>query len=324
MTAPTPDNAAPSAVSAFLRGVERRAAVFAELQGGDAIRGDEALAAAMRAFRAGAAQSPVVDWPRRFWTLLLASPLLRELSATPLWTPDLHGLGRIGAGPRAALLLRLAGGLGEADAAAVLGVARPTYRMALHHALPHTAEGTPDPTAWASLGEAVQHAVRNLPAERLAHLARLREDAIAGRRTPRVPVAPRIDPDPASTQASRWQRPALLAVAVAVVAAIAASFLWPSHAPEAPGDPRVSVEPLPAADAPVATYDATLALLTERDFAQLASASDDAFLQDLDFYAWYAAQRAGAVDEAALRVPADAGEQTRDDEPGLETSDAPL
>ena len=43
---------APAALAAFLRGCERRGAVFAELQCGDAERGDIALAAALRAFRA--------------------------------------------------------------------------------------------------------------------------------------------------------------------------------------------------------------------------------------------------------------------------------
>ncbi|MET0580418.1 MAG: hypothetical protein ABWZ08_00420, partial [Pseudoxanthomonas sp.] len=60
----------PAALSAFLRGVERRGALFAELQCGDREAGDTALAAAMRAFRNHAGTLPMADWPRRFWTLL--------------------------------------------------------------------------------------------------------------------------------------------------------------------------------------------------------------------------------------------------------------
>ena len=55
---------APAALTAFLRGVERRGAVFAQLQVGDAATGDRALVAAMRAFRLPAAKIPFADWPR--------------------------------------------------------------------------------------------------------------------------------------------------------------------------------------------------------------------------------------------------------------------
>src|SRR3546814_7005135 len=56
---------APAALTAFLRGVERRGAVFAQLQVGDAATGDRALVAAMRAFRLPAAKIPFADWPRQ-------------------------------------------------------------------------------------------------------------------------------------------------------------------------------------------------------------------------------------------------------------------
>lgn len=51
----------PAALAAFLRGCERRGAVFAELQCGDPDRGDVALAAALRAFRGNAAALPMAD-----------------------------------------------------------------------------------------------------------------------------------------------------------------------------------------------------------------------------------------------------------------------
>ena len=53
--------AAPNALSAFLRGIERRGALFAELQCGDRDAGDAALAAAMRAFRNHAGEWPMAD-----------------------------------------------------------------------------------------------------------------------------------------------------------------------------------------------------------------------------------------------------------------------
>ena len=65
---PTPS----PALAAFLRGIERRAFVFAQVQSG---RDDEALASvgrAMRAFRSVSAVTPLSGWPAGFWSLLLA------------------------------------------------------------------------------------------------------------------------------------------------------------------------------------------------------------------------------------------------------------
>src|SRR5690606_15855285 len=69
--------AARAALTAFLRGVERRGVVFAQWQGGDAAAGDAALADTLRAFAAGAQAMPFAEWPRRFWAMLLAAPQLR-------------------------------------------------------------------------------------------------------------------------------------------------------------------------------------------------------------------------------------------------------
>ena len=72
MTAvPAPvSSTAAGALSAFLRGVERRALVVAELQCGDAARAEQTLVAVMRAFAAVASDLPMAQWPTRFWTLL--------------------------------------------------------------------------------------------------------------------------------------------------------------------------------------------------------------------------------------------------------------
>src|SRR3970040_2443923 len=92
----------PPALAAFLRGVERRAAVLAELQAGDAGAGDAAVTAGMRQWRAAAAGMTMGEWPQRFWALLLAQPQLRVRTAValPLDAPD--RLGELGTGPRAA------------------------------------------------------------------------------------------------------------------------------------------------------------------------------------------------------------------------------
>ncbi|HRF84754.1 MAG TPA: hypothetical protein PLO34_10065, partial [Pseudoxanthomonas sp.] len=57
----------PAALSAFLRGVERRAYVFLWLQDGNAAGAERALAAAIRAFPGPAAAMPMAEWPARFW-----------------------------------------------------------------------------------------------------------------------------------------------------------------------------------------------------------------------------------------------------------------
>lgn len=325
MTAPSLSDAsgAPAAINAFLRGVERRGAVFAELQCGDAAAGDAALAAAMRAFQAGAAKAPMGEWPHRFWSLLLATPMLRRATALPVRTDAFAPLARVGHGPRAALLLRLAAGLGETDAARALGIAPPTYRLALQRALPRRSDGNADAQAWRALAGAVQTAIKQLPPQRLAHLAKSRESALQPASRRGAPAPPRFEtPDPAAPRRRGW-RIALWAAVVACAAALAATFLWPSENRAPAGDaPDIRKVSLPDAEAPASRYDAELARLSDRDFELLLDAGDEPVYLDLDFYAWYAARAempAGRV--PANRLPEEARTQ---DETAPETSDATL
>lgn len=285
MTARTLDEAAaaPAALTAFLRGIERRGAVFAGLATGSAAAGDMALAATMQAFRGLAARAPFTQWPRCFWSLLLASPLLRGRPATASWPPAFAALAGLGSGPRAALLLRLVAGLSDADAAAVLGVARPSYRLALQHALPHHADGTPDVEAWRRLAEAAQAEIRQLPAERLADIARHREAAVRGQRMT-VAALRRPGTRPRALGIARW------GVAAATGLALAATFWWPGGEQAMDALEHIRVEPLPAAAAPAATYAADAVLLTHRDFELLLDGGQTPAAEDPGFYAWYAAQ----------------------------------
>lgn len=289
--------AAPAALTAFLRGIERRGAAFAQLQCGDAILGDSALAAAMWAFRQAAERTPTADWTPRFWTLLLASPQLRQTLQATQWPAALAPrLSRLGRGARAALLLRLLVGLPEADAAAVLGIARPTYRLALQRALPRRADGSADVAAWRELRDALQQAPRQLPAARLAYLAQLREDAIQGRRPDRAP-APRRHPAGAVEPRSRSR---LLWAGLGLCALVfAATFLLPDPLRPRDGEPRIHIAALPPVESPAATYDVDTALLTHRDFELLHDVAGEAIARDLEFHAWYAA-------ELAAQRPADA------------------
>lgn len=300
MTQPTPPEAAdaPAALTAFLRGIERRGVVFAELMCGDPVAAGQAFAVALRHFRGHALSQPFALWPRLFWRTLLASPVLRGGVPAPRWAPGFEVLGLAGAGPRAALLLRLVAGLPDAEAAAVLGVAPATYRLALRRALPHREDGSPDPEAWRALDRQVQEAVRGLPAEQLAHLARLRQAAVQGRRPELIgPLPQPADPDGASEPGAphRGRQPALWAVAGACALALLATFVVPGGWPGGDardGEPQVRVRPLGPPASPAARYDAAFGLLGERDFELLAAPAPQPPLDDPAFYAWFAAQQA--------------------------------
>lgn len=289
------DAAAPAALNAFVRGIERRAAVFAELLSGDAIAGDAALAAAIRAFRLimikeGSAAASMAEWPWRFWGLLLAAPQLRRTSPGPARSGPLAGLSEMSHGPRAAVLLRLTGGLTEADAASALGLATGTYRMALQRALPHRADGTADAEAWQALAEAVQARVKSLPAPRLAHLARIREAAVEGHPLALPPGS--AWPSPVAEARPRWQRPALYTLAGLTIAALVATFFPRAPDIDPDGAPHIRRSALAAAEPPASTFDARTALLSHRDLDLLLDPQGEAMSRELDFHAWLAAESA--------------------------------
>lgn len=285
MTAPASEAAAPAALAAFLRGVERRGAVLAELQAGDAHAGDAALAAAMRQFRGEAAGLSMGDWPAKFWSTLLAQPQLRRRVPVALPLDATDGLDELGSGPRAALLLRLAAGLGDDAAAAVLGVELPSYRMALQAALPRNSEGRPDPQRWEQLRARIHHRIKHLPPQRLVRLTAAREAALSERSAPATAPARRRQ-----RARPRWLLPLLWTLVVLCAAAFAATFWWP-RVPQYPGAAigEARQQALPEA-APAAGYGKAAALVSHRDFELLADPAGEAQAQSLAFHSWLAAQ----------------------------------
>ncbi|UYK73400.1 hypothetical protein NG828_03425 [Xanthomonas sacchari] len=306
MTATSPSDgvAAPPALAAFLRGIERRAAVLADLQSGRPERGMPALAAAMRAFRSHAAALPMADWPLRFWKLLAAVPTLRQADAADgAWPAPLAHLRSLQPADRLALLLRIVAGLDEPLAAQVLQLTTEDYQQALARACPRDAGGRPDAVGWRALAEAAQQCLRDLPPARLQALAQLRDAAIAGST---ASPAPAKAPAPAAAAAAarprrRGARSALRtrlagAVIAVVVLALVGTVFWdrlPWHRPRAAtaaggsdaslalGDTGpVQVEVLPpesdTASAPPLPADPPAPL-------------PEPAIYDLDFYAWYAA-----------------------------------
>lgn len=179
--------AATGAIAGFLRGIERRAALLAELQCGDAEQGDRALAAAIEAFLESAPGSPSEDWPLAFWTTLLQSPAMNAEPLAPFWHGDFAPLARLDFGTRAVLLLRVVVGLDDTQAAEVFGVAPAEYKQALQRALPQRADGSLDGEAWLALNDEARFVMKQLPPERVAAIARLRDAAIAAKTSEAVP-----------------------------------------------------------------------------------------------------------------------------------------
>jgi hypothetical protein len=301
-----PATAAPAsttAVAAFLRGIGRRAVAFAELQAGDAARGDAAVAVAIRAFRDMAPTLELAHWPGTFWSELLDAAALREAR------PAASDWARIAAGPRAALLLRFAAGLDEADAARVLRIGVPAYRLALQSAL---AAATDDS---ATLQAQLQRRIAAIPPERVERLAR-DEKAAAPEQAEGMVLRPR----------------ALLAVLwtllLLCVAAFAMTFWWPPQ-PEATVEAGVRIEPLPPAPAPASSFGDEAARIVHRDFALLVDTDAAPLVRELEFYGWLAAQAgagasgAGSADVRSRSTLPDPALEPLGT-PGLETDDASL
>lgn len=181
----TLDNAASplTAVAGFLRGIERRAAVLAELQCGEQAHGDRALSAAMEAFAAEAGNASQEQWPLLFWSTLLQTPALNAEPVAPYWSGDFATLARLDSGTRAVLLLRVVAALDDALAAAVFGVEPADFKQALQRGLPQRADGSLDGEAWLALNDEARFIIKHMPPERVAAIARLRDAAVATRAT---------------------------------------------------------------------------------------------------------------------------------------------
>jgi len=317
MAAPAPlSPAAANALSAFLRGVERRALVVAELQAGDVAVGERAVAVAMRAFVGPAAQLLMVEWPARFWGLLCSTPQLLKPANPGSWEPELAHLGSLAAGERLALLLRIGAGLDEAAASAGLGVDANAYRQALADACPLDAGGRPDAASWRALAEQVQARIRDLSPPRLQQLEQLRESVITGalpsrsaanttaHATPPAEDPRRRKPAPRRRQSKPWTlRTWLLLCLPLLLLAVVALWWWRSHTLVAasPNDGNglvdngpVQVEELPDDSTPAGPGDDPHAAA---DALMLADPALDT-ARDADFHAWYAAGGPIPVDES--------------------------
>ncbi len=311
MAAPAPlSPAAANALSAFLRGVERRALVVAELQVGDSQQAERAVAVAMRAFAGSAPSLQMADWPARFWGLLCSTPHLLKPPTGGFWGASVAHLQTLAPAERLALLLRIGAGLDEELASAVLGVDAPAYRQALANACPLDAGGNPDAAGWRALAEQVQAQIRDLSQPRVRQLEQLRESVVSGvlpaKSTPAKAEPTKAEARPAPRRRPRQRAPwsvltwLLLCLPLLLLVAVAL-WWWRSHVGTAPapvsglsGDNPVQVEALPdrstvagPGEDPHATADA--AMLADPDLA---------IAREADFLAWYAAGGPLPVDES--------------------------
>jgi hypothetical protein len=280
---------AQAALTEFLRGIERRAAVFAELACGSSQRGDATVEATLHAFCRVAARAPLADWDSCFWGLLLASPELRRDRGEGRWPAPWTRLAELGPGLRLALLLRLVAGLDDAQVAAIVGIAPATQVLAVQRALGEGRAPTQSPR-WQAWVLASRQQLRMLGGDRLVRLARARERALHGHAPPMPPMHPR-------------RMPLLWAAIATCVLAFAATFL--PHTTGRDATPVIRTTALPPAEPPLARFDADTALLTHRDFDQLsASPGQQSLARGLAFYAWYAAQSSDGATPPDNAVPA--------------------
>lgn len=283
------------ALLAFLRGIERRAWVFADTQCGDEALARQALASALQEFVRESQGEAIARWPLHFWTALLRQPALttpRADAQTPLAT--------LTVGPRAALLLRLVAGLDFSHAAAVLGVSEAAYRFALSRALADWERIAPAPGALEALRDQLLARVKQLEPARTDELAALRTDALSPpSEAPVVPPPERFGRE----STPRWPRWAVASLVILALAFVA-TFFWPFGTALAPN----ATEPLPV-ETITATpgYDDS-AVVTHPDYALLAERSDRIAIDHAALLSWIAAgsptaeslKAANSLEESAL------------------------
>lgn len=292
---PRPMTDAPApALAAFLRGVERRGAVFAELQAGDIHAGDAALAAAMRAFRDDAPALPVAAWPGRFWRRLLAQPGLADPEPFELALEGGARLGLLGGGPRAAVLLRLVAGLDEQQAADALAIAVPTYRLALRRA-----QGGLDAQGWSRLGEDAHRRVRALPPARLERLARARDAALHGFEV-EASFGHAAVPVPRDRR-----RAAAIGVTAACLVALGATWVVERRdVAAAERERRVRVRTLGPAEPPASRFGDAAWVLGHPDYGLVADGEGRMRAGTLAFDSWLAARHAPGAPGDPFTPPA--------------------
>jgi hypothetical protein len=272
-----------AARAAFLRGIEHRGVVLAQAQCDGADGARAAMAATERAFHQQAAAIPASQWPSLFWELLLEQPTMRaELVADPR-----NPFSQLGAGPRAALLLRLVAGLDQLQGADVLHVPVATYRHALYRALEILRSRGMDESALQLVRDSLQRDAKP------AHAAAV---SVA------TPVNAADDEPEMRSGAVRWIRPGLIVVAGVLLLTFVGSFFWLPEFLKTGGASPDGFQTL-RAHAPAATISAAASAISNPDFEQLTDPQGERIARDLDLYAWFAATSNTPVTSAIAGAP---------------------
>ncbi|MDQ3038333.1 MAG: DUF3106 domain-containing protein [Pseudomonadota bacterium] len=291
-----PESPSP-AIAAFIRGVGPRARLLAKVQSGAAMPAEQALSVVARVFASEAGQWPLAQWPQQYWRLLLATPLLRHPGPSEPGLP-LHGIARLPAIPRAALLLQLVAELDDATGAMVLGLSMATYQDAIRDGLPRDALGQPDLDVWRAWRAAAQR-----------ELAKIERAPAAVARQPRE--NPAAFPTDGSTSgdagdeadAHRHVRWLWLGMAVCVMAFATTFFLHPAGREVLQRwTATIKVEALAAASEPKARFDpGDIALHPDRGL--LEAPEEAAHANQLALLSWLLVNSADPRSADALHLP---------------------
>jgi hypothetical protein len=268
-------------MQSFRRGIDRRAYVLARAQCGDTALVHQALIGVDHAFKQEAGALPIAQWPIRFWTLLLSRKELTQ-GESP-W----QALSAIGRGSRAALLLRLVGGLDFSHAAQVLGISEETYRFALQRGLEQLQAAGYSMAELEQLRDAFFDEVKQLSADELSASLQQASEEQAALQDPidsmqqdgnseLVFSKPQQTP---KNNRSRWWLYVVIAGAIALLAV--AAYFW---------DQKNRQEQARAAQIRATEQDRVAGdLLMHADYDVIAAGDVLDSVQEANFYSWLAA-----------------------------------
>ncbi len=280
--------ATPTALAAFLRGIEPRADVLLRAHAGPHLDSPAVLARVRSEFEARAARLPLAEWPLRYWGLLLAAP---ELGRAGNGLPD-HPLYGLAPTRRLALLLRLVVGLEPAGAAKVLGLSETAYRALWLDAEEKLDEAGIGPAVLMRWQDGFQQQVRAATGVRF-DAAPPPPSPVAAPPGWRDRLAARLARRTTGRSRPRPLRAALVGLLLVLLAALAATFLWPPAPPAtasgAVGLPAVSPLDLAPTVAPGGDLDSRL--VADPDLDLLLSAEDAPWRIGVGLLSWWSAQR---------------------------------
>lgn len=289
----------PPALAAFLRGIEPRADVLLRALAGPDLDSAALLTRLRSEFGGRAARLPLAEWPLRYWGLLLAAPELQQ----PARGLPSHPLYALAPTRRLALLLRLVVGLEPAGAARVLGLSETAYRALWADAEDKLAQAGVGPAVLLRWQEGFQQQVRSASPTRPETGAAAAPVPTAAPAKPKQRWRDRL----AGLRAGLGRRcgspqRVLLGLLLAVLlAALAATFLWPP-APPASSAAVGAVQAL-AASAPPPALGREDRLLVDPDLDLLLAPEDAPWRLGVGLLSWWSGERGDSLPALGPAAP---------------------